>query len=131
MLRITSPLNPEQERIVTQVIDCGFTVHRALGPGFREKIYARAFCLELDSRGLRFDCEKPIVVRYKEWGISGQRVDLIVENLVLVEIKTVPRLRPIHRAQVISYLKTTGLRVGILMNFNVGILKQGLQRVIC
>ena len=61
----------------------------------------------------------------------GRKWILIVENLVLVEIKTVPRLRPVHRAQVISYLKTTGLRVGILMNFNVGILKQGLQRVIC
>ena len=63
MLRVTSPLNHEQERIVTQVIDCGFTLHRALGPEFREKIYERAYCLELDSRGVRFECEKAILVR--------------------------------------------------------------------
>jgi len=130
LLRLSSPLNPDQENIGGQVIDCGFTVHRALGPGFREKIYSRAYCLELDSRGLRFECEKPILVRYKEWEIPGQKVDLIVEEIVLVEIKTVPRLRSVHRAQVLSYLKTTGLRVGLLMNFNVGILKHGLRRIV-
>jgi GxxExxY protein len=111
VLRVSSPLGAEQEAIVTQVIDCGFTVHRALGPGFREKIYARAFRLELDSRNLCYECEKPILVRYKEWEIPGQKIDLVVEDLVLVEIKAVPRLRPVHRAQVISYLKTTGLRL--------------------
>jgi GxxExxY protein len=130
MLRVSSPLNADQEKIVAQVIDCGVTVHRVLGPGFRERIYSRAFRLELDSRRLRFECEKPILVRYKDWAIPGQRVDLIVEELVLVEIKVVPRLRPVHRAQVISYLKTTGLRVGLLMNFNAALLKQGLQRVV-
>jgi GxxExxY protein len=130
VLRVSSPLNPDQETIVTEVIECAFTVHRALGPGFREKIYVSAFRLELDSRGLRFESEKPIVVHYKDWEIPGQKVDLIVENLVLVELKTVPRLRAIHRSQVISYLKTTGLRIGILVNFNTGILKHGLRRVV-
>jgi GxxExxY protein len=130
VLKVSSPLSAEHENIVSQVIDCGFTVHRALGPGFREKIYSRAFQLELDSRALRFECEKPIQVRYKDWEIPGQKVDLIVEEIVLVEIKAVPRLRPIHRVQLISYLKTTGLRIGLLMNFNVGILKEGLQRVV-
>ena len=66
----------------------------------------------------------------RDWTIPGQKVDLIVEGIVLVEIKTVPRLRPVHQAQVLSYLKTTGLRVGILMNFNVGILKHGLRRIV-
>jgi GxxExxY protein len=60
-------------------VDCGIHVHRALGPGFKEKIYHRAYCLELDSRGIKFECEKPIVVRYKNWEIPGQKVDLIVE----------------------------------------------------
>ena len=130
MLRVSSPLTADQEKIVAEVVDCGVTVHRVLGPGFREKIYSRAFRLELDSRQLRFECEKPILVRYKDWTIPGQKVDLIVEDVVLVEIKVVPRLRPIHRVQVISYLKTTGLRVGLLMNFNAVVLKQGLQRVV-
>ena len=130
MLKVPSPLSADQEKIVSQVIDCGFTVHRLLGPGFREKIYSRAFRLELSSRGLRFEWEKAVLVQYKSWEIPGQKVDLIVEELVLVEIKVVPRLRPVHRAQVISYLKTTGLRVGLLMNFNAVVLKEGLQRVV-
>lgn len=130
MLHVPSPLTAEQERIVSTAIDCGFTVHRTLGPGFREKIYERAFSLELEARTLKFESEKPILVRYKDWEIPGQTVDLVVEGIVLVEIKAVPRLRPVHRAQVLSYLKTMGLRVGLLMNFNVVVLKDGLRRIV-
>lgn len=130
MLRVASPLSESEERVVTAVMDCGFEVHRRLGPGFREKIYKRALCLELDSRDLRFECEKKIEVRYKQWTIPGQTVDLIVEDIVLVEIKTVPRLRPVHRKQVLSYLKTMDLRIGLLMNFSAEVLKQGLGRVV-
>ena len=130
MLRVPSPLTADQERVVWRAMDCVFAVHRSLGPGFRERIYQRAYCLELDSRKLRFESEKPILVRYREWQIPGQRVDLIVEGIVLVEIKTVPRLKPLHRAQVLSYLKTLGMRVGLLMNFNVPVLKDGIQRIV-
>jgi iron complex transport system substrate-binding protein len=105
-------------------------VHRRLGPGFKEKIYHRVFCLELELRRLHFEREKRIEVRYKQWTIPGQTVDLIVEGIVLVEIKTVPRLRPIHRKQVLSYLKTMDLRIGLLMNFSAEVLKQGLRRVV-
>ena len=131
MLRVQSPLTESQERLVTHVIDCGFTVHKELGPGFRERIYERAFCLELDLRGLRYECERQIDVRYKEWTIPGQRVDLVVADLVVVEIKAVPMLRPVHRKQVQSYLKTLNLRIGLLMNFNVELFKHGVRRVIC
>jgi GxxExxY protein len=130
MLRVNSPLTDAEEKIVTQTMDCGFAVSRTLAPGFRERIYQRAFCIELDSRGLSFEREKPIEVTYKQWKIPGQQVDLVVAGVVLVEIKAVPRLRPIHEAQVRSYLKTTGLRVGLLMNFNTTALKHGLQRVV-
>ena len=130
MLRVTSPLSQEQERTVASAIDAALSVHRALGPGFREVIYKRAYLLELDSRGLKFECEKKILVHYKEWEIPGQTVDLIVESIVLVELKALPRLRPIQRRQVLSYLKTTGLHVGLLINFNVLLLKHGLQRVV-
>jgi GxxExxY protein len=130
MLRSGSPLSADQEHIVAAAIDCGFAVHRTLGPGFREKIYKRAYCLELDAKGLAFECEKPILVEYKAHQIPGQTVDLIVSGILLVEIKTVPRLRPVHRAQVISYLKTLRLQVGLLMNFNVPVLKDGLQRIV-
>lgn len=124
------PLSPECEAVVSACIGCAITVHRELGPGFREVIYERAFCLELDSRELEFECEKLISVRYKEWSIPGQRIDLIVAESVLIEIKAVPRLRRIHRSQIISYLRTTGLRVGLLFNFNARLLRDGMQRII-
>ncbi|MGH9311111.1 MAG: GxxExxY protein, partial [Vicinamibacterales bacterium] len=130
MLRVNSPLTDAEEKVVALTMDCAFAVSRTLGPGFREKIYARAFCLELDSRGLPFECEKKIAVRYKQWLIPGQTVDLIVAGLVLVEIKAVPQIRQIHRVQVLSYLKTMGLRVGLLMNFNTVLLKDNLFRIV-
>ena len=111
-------------------MDCAFTVHRLLGPGFREKIYERALCLELDACGLKFESEKSIQVRFKEWLIPGQKIDLLVEGFVLVETKVVPKLRPLHRLQVLSYLKTMDLRLGLLINFNVPVLKDGFKRVV-
>ena len=127
---VFAPVPLAVEKAASECVDCGIHVHRALGPGFKEKIYHRAYCLELDSRGIKFECEKPIVVRYKNWEIPGQKVDLIVEGVVLVEIKAVPIVREIHRLQALSYLKTTGLRLGLVMNFNTGLLKNGLKRVV-
>ena len=129
-LRVDSPLALEEEKVVRRVMDAAFTVHRALGPGFREKIYHRALCLELDSEGLKFECEKSIEVRFKDWRIPGQKIDLLVEKFVLVETKVVPKIRRIHRAQVLSYLKTLDLRIGLLINFNVAVLKDGFKRVV-
>ena len=130
MLRSESPLTPEQEAIVTESMDCGFTVHRVVGPGYRENIYQTAYCLELESRGLHFEAEKKVLVKYRHWEIPAHRLDVVVEGVVLVELKAVPKLRDIHRAQVISYLKTTGLRVGLLMNFNTVLLKDGFRRIV-
>lgn len=123
-------LSPEHERLVTRCIDVGIAVHRELGPGFIKKIYQRAYCLELGTRGIRFEAEKRIDVRYRHWRIPGQTVDLVVEGVLLVELKAIPRLRPLHESQVRSYLKTMGLRVGLLMNYNVRLLKDGLRRVV-
>jgi GxxExxY protein len=130
MLNKHSDLSTEQEALVTAVIGCGIAVHRELGPGFKERIYHEAFRLELTSRGLPFESEKRILVKYREWLIPGQQIDLIVEGIVLVELKAVPRLRPLHRYQVQSYLRTTALPIGLLLNFNVPLLKDGLQRVL-
>ena len=77
MLRVPSPLSAEDEAIVTQVIDCGLRVHRELGPGFKEIIYERAYRLELDSRGMKFESETTLDVKYRSWRIPGQRIDLI------------------------------------------------------
>ena len=130
MLRVKSPLSPEIEAIVTEVIDVGFNVYDTLGPGFKECIYERAFCLELEARGMTFECEKKIEVKYKNWRIPGQKVDLIVAGVVLVELKAVPQLKKIHRRQVLSYLKTLDLRIGLLMNFNVTFFKTNIKRVL-
>jgi GxxExxY protein len=126
----TGSLSPAEEKVMTRAIGCGIAVHRVLGPGFKECIYHQALRLELESQGLRFESDKDILVKYKEWSIPGQRIDLIVERLVLVELKAVPKLREFHRDQVISYLKTTGLRAGLLLNFHAPVLKAGLRRIV-
>jgi GxxExxY protein len=130
MLTTKTPLTAAEEAIVARIIGCAIAVHRELGPGFKEIIYHRAFRLELESRGLPFESEKKILVKYRKWVIPGQQIDLIVAGLVLVELKAVPRLKPLHRSQVISYLRTTGLRVGLLLNFNAPTLKDGMQRIV-
>ena len=129
-VRVDSPLSEANETVVTEAIGCAIAVHRVLGPGFKEKIYQRAFVLELDSRGIGFESEKPILVKYKTWEIPGQRVDLIVGGVVLIEMKAVPKVKPLHRAQVLSYLRTTGLRVGLILNFNVRLIKYGIHRLV-
>jgi len=130
VLRVSTPLPADTEEIVTRVISSGLAVHRALGPGFLESIYRRALCLEMHAQGIPFEPEKNICVPYREWQISGQRVDLIVGGQVIVEIKTVDRLERIHEAQVLSYLRSLRLRIGLLMNFNVPLFKDGLRRIV-
>ena len=130
MLRVQSPLNEREEEVISLAMDCAFAVHRELGPGFKERIYEKAYCLELNARGIRFDREQKIKVRYKAWSIPGQRIDLVVESLVIVEIKAVSKLARVHERQVRSYLKTMGLRAGLLVNFNVDMVKNGIKRVV-
>lgn len=129
-MRLPSPLSAEAEEAMAETIGCAIAVHRALGPGFLESIYKKAMHIELDGRGISYESEKAVTVPYRGTQIHGQRVDLIVRNLIVVELKTVKRFDDVHRSQVISYLKTTGLRGGLLINFRVPVLKAGLQRVV-
>ena len=129
-VRVETPLTDAEEAIVTATMDCGFAVHRELGPGFKEAIYATALCLELNQRGMKFERERAIDVKYRQWTIPGQRVDLIVESLIVVEVKTIPNVRSLHRQQVLSYLKTTGLPIGLVMNFNTERFIDGFRRVV-
>jgi GxxExxY protein len=124
-----TPVPGETELIAHRTIGCAIAVHRALGPGFKEVIYQRAVALELDLRGLSYECEKNIVVRYKQWDIPGHRLDLVVGGCVVVELKAATKLRGVHTRQVVSYLKATHLRLGLLINFNVNVLKDGIRRV--
>ena len=128
-LVVLPPIPPEVEEIGHRVIGCAITVHRILGPGFKERIYQRAFCLELEEAGLSYECEKRILVPYKGWQIEGHRVDLIIGGVVIGGLKVLPRIAEIHRLQVLSYLKATRLRLGFVMNFNSEVMKQGIKRV--
>ncbi len=129
-MRLPSPLTREAEYIMTETIGCAIRVHRALGPGFVEPIYKRAMRVELEACGLSYECERPVRVKYRDIDIPGQRVDLIIEGQIIVELKSVVRLDEVHRAQLISYLRTTGLRGGLLINFRVAVLSRGLRRVV-
>ena len=129
-VNVPSPLSLEAERVMHQTIGCAIAVHRTLGPGFLESIYSTALCLELDARHLRFERERPVQVTYRGIDIPGQRIDLIVEGVIVVELKAVTQLADVHRAQLVSYLRTTGLRGGLLINFGARVLKDGLKRVV-
>ena len=105
-------------------------MHRALGPGLLENIYSRAICLELQDANIPFETEKQIPVWYRGQLLCYQRLDLVVAEQIVVEIKSLDRLNPVHHAQLLSYLRVSSLRVGLLMNFNVPVLQDGLKRVV-
>jgi GxxExxY protein len=130
MQDVFAPVPVATEHVATAVIGAAIEVHRHLGPGFLEKIYQEALCLELDARGLPFERERAVVVHYRGIPIPGQRIDLIVSGCVLVELKAASRIDIAHEAKMISYLRTTGLRLGLLLNFNGSTIKQGLKRVV-
>ena len=129
-LSIPTSLSDDTELLIQRTIGCALEVHRRLGPGFLESIYLRAMCIELTAASIPFESERSIVVTYRDVPISGQRVDLIVGNAVVLELKAVSRLDPIFQAKLISYLRTTGLRAGLLINFNALLLKEGLKRIV-
>jgi GxxExxY protein len=130
MIRVSSSLDEETERKVERIIGCGIRVHRELGPGFVESVYRNAFAFELGVQKIPFECEKSIVVRYRGAPIALHRVDLLVCESVIVELKVLRGLEELHYAQVLSYLKATGLRVGLLMNFGGPTLRAGLKRIV-
>lgn len=120
-------LNQITENIIGAAID----VHRALGPGLLESAYEACLVFELAQRGLKVEQQRPLPVVYREVRLDcGYRLDLLVEDAVIVEVKAVDRLAPIQEAQLLSYLKLSGCKVGLLINFNVTVLKNGLRRVV-
>jgi GxxExxY protein len=115
-----------------KVIGLGIEIHRELGPGLLESAYEECFAYELSKAGLRFERQKPLPVRYKEVRLDcGYRLDLVVEDALILEVKAVPEILPIHEAQLLTYLKLDRKSLGLLINFNVPVLKQGVKRVAC
>ncbi len=120
-----------ENEIATAVFQCGIKIHKSLGPGLLEKIYEECLCVELEQAGIKFERQQPIPIFY-----SGKQLntffqaDLIVENKVLIEIKSVNELSAIHHAQILTYLKLTKPKLGLLINFNVPLFKHGFKRVV-
>ena len=120
------------ENVLTdQIIGCAIEVHRHLGPGLLESVYEECLCYELSQIGLRFERQVHMPLTYKGIKLDcGHKLDLVVEDSVVVELKSIDDLAPIHHAQLLTYLKTSNKKVGLLINFNVQLLKNGLKRVV-
>jgi len=117
--------------ITQEVIGAAIAVHRTLGPGLLESAYEACLAYELTERGLAVERQKGLPVAYRGVRVDcGYRIDLLVEGLVVVELKAVEKLDSIHEAQLLSYLKLSGCRVGLLINFNVKLLKHGIRRMV-
>ena len=114
-----------------QIIGAAIEVHKALGPGLLESVYEECFSHELGLRRIQYERQYPIPVKYKGVQLDcGYRIDLLIENLVILELKSLDSLEPVHEAQVLTYLKLTGRKIGLLINFNVPVLRDGIKRLI-
>jgi GxxExxY protein len=118
-------------RITENIIGAAIQVHRVLGPGLLESAYEACLAFELAKRGLKFEQQKPLPLIYEQVKLEcGYRIDLLVDGSVVVEVKSVDGLAPIHEAQVMSYLKLSECKIGLLINFNVRVLKDGIRRFV-
>ena len=117
-------------RLTHQVIQAAIEVHKNICPGLLESIYEEALAVEMKSMGLNFERQKPIPVAYKGLKIDiAFRADFIVENEVILELKAVEKILPIHEAQILSYMKLSGMKLGLIMNFNSVLIKDGIKRM--
>jgi GxxExxY protein len=130
MLRIKSPFPESTEQLASEVIDAAIEVHRRLGAGFLERTYVDALTIEFEFRGLSFEREREVLLKYRDKPLRTHRMDLVVGGEILVEVKSVERLNPVHHAQVISYLTASDLRLALLMNFNSATLKSQMRRIV-
>ena len=130
MLKISSPLDEVTEAYITEIIDCGFVVHREIGPGYTESTYSNAMCVELGARKIPYACQTVFTVKYRDVPVGTHRLDLVIRNCIVVELKAVKSFEPFHRAQLMAYLKASKIRAGLLMNFAGATFKEGVKRVI-
>lgn len=126
----SEPIPEEMNAVASKVVDAVFAVHTALGPGLLESIYELCLLHEIKKRGLRAERQVSLPIVYDGLHLdAGLRLDLVVEGRVVIELKAVETLLPIHEAQVLTYLKLSGCRLGLLVNFNSALIKHGIQRI--
>jgi GxxExxY protein len=121
----------EFDRLSNQVIGCALEVHRNLGPGLLESAYEQCLAYEMKTAGMRFKLQYPLPVEYKNIKLDcGYRIDLLIDDSVIVELKSVDKILPIHQAQLLTYMKLASISIGLLINFNVKYLKDGIKRMV-
>jgi len=130
MLRIPSPLPDDLESLMTEIIGLCIDVHKELGPGLNEGVYARACGVELEARGISYESEYPVPIRYRGRLLCHQRIDLFVDGCLVLELKSVDAIHRVHVSQTVTYLRLTGARAGLIVNFNVELVKNGIRRVV-
>lgn len=131
MKKYYKPLSKETERIATLIIDASFQVHKTLGPGLLEKVYEVCLCHELKKRNLKFERQVNVPIKYDNLTFDeGYRIDILVEEQIIIELKACDKFNPVWEAQILSYLRITEKRLGLLINFNVPLIKQGIKRII-
>lgn len=124
-------LDPRTEQLAAEIVDSAFKVHSGLGPGLLESVYETCMVVEFDRRGLAFNRQIPLPLVYEGVKIdSGLRLDLLVDDKVVVELKAVEKLSALYEAQLLTYLKLSGLRLGLLINFNVAMIREGIRRIV-
>ncbi len=129
-MQTSRAISSELDEIARSVVGCAFTVHQELGPGLLESVYEACFCEELSSRSIPFQKQVGLPIKYKTLRLeSGLRLDLLVKNSIIVELKSVRQIEPIFKAQLLSYLRLSGLRLGFLINFNVALIRDGIFRI--
>lgn len=131
MLRRVQPRLPDElESVVSHTIGSLIEVHRALGPGLLEGIYSRAVAIELATNRISFEIERVVPLSYRGQFLCNTRLDFVVEGFLVLELKSVERLAVVHEAQLLTYLKVAHMPVGLLVNFNVAVLSQGIKRIV-
>jgi GxxExxY protein len=124
-------LSEREEFIAEKIVDAAFTVHKLLGPGLLERVYEVCFCHELSKRELKYQRQVDLPITYDGMIFDeGLRLDVLVEDLIICELKAVDEMNPVWKAQILSHLRLTGKRLGFLINFNVPLIKKGINRII-
>jgi GxxExxY protein len=118
-------------KLSSRIIGAAIEVHKALGPGLLESTYEECICHELIIGGLSLERQKPLAVRYKGINLDcGYRLDVVVEDAIILELKSCEKIEPIHKAQLLTYLKLSGFKLGLLLNFNVTLMREGIVRIV-
>ena len=118
-------------KLSSRIIGAAIEVHKALGPGLLESAYEECICHELSTGGLSLERQKPLAVRYKGINLDcGYRLDVVVEDAIILELKSCEKIEPIHKAQLLTYLKLSGFKLGLLLNFNVTLMREGIVRIV-